>query len=476
MIKKLILVICIVVGTVGFSFGGQEFTLNLTNSSKEKFKVSLSGLENLWQTKEWLTSDDKGFLSIKRETDQPQVITISVSNWSSFQCYLSKGDVLNVSYNKGQFIIDGQSLVAKQNIFLQEIAVDRTKILDAVKKQRSTIKRNGGTTEMINAETYKTFEMHFSKVQEMISQFKNETSGALPSFLHFVELDNKYFLIKNGVNMPNYTEKTYHPFTSSELKQMSSSLGDTEYNEALFSLYYRQVLNAYVDYLRINDPEKKLGKGTDYLMNEVRLGNYAKNPLFKQYIAAVNLIGLSYYETNNPDFIKVIKEHTGIWSPLLINYVNSIKSKGKIKEKSAEFPEILGKDAKGNTLKLSDFRGKWLYIDIWATWCGPCKYEIPFLAKMKKKFEGLPVVFLGISVDKKSEEGNWKKMLIEMDMKGMQMIADNMSEVYSQFAIGGIPHFAIIDPQGKLFINGAPRASSGVSDRLLRSLTEVKFK
>jgi len=66
---------------------------------------------------------------------------------------------------------------------------------------------------------------------------------------------------------------------------------------------------------------------------------------------------------------------------------------------------------KGGNTKLSDFNGKYVYIDVWATWCGPCIAEIPFLKKVEEKYEGKNIAFVSISVDVQKDFEKWKNLL-----------------------------------------------------------------
>jgi thiol-disulfide isomerase/thioredoxin len=117
---------------------------------------------------------------------------------------------------------------------------------------------------------------------------------------------------------------------------------------------------------------------------------------------------------------------------------------------------------KGGTTSLSDLKGKYLYIDIWATWCGPCKKEIPHLKKIEKQYHNKNIEFVSISIDKKPQYDAWRTMVKEKELGGVQLFADNdwKSQFIVDYDIKGIPRFILIDPEGKIVNANAPRPSS----------------
>ena len=123
------------------------------------------------------------------------------------------------------------------------------------------------------------------------------------------------------------------------------------------------------------------------------------------------------------------------------------------------FPENVElKDANGNVVDFSTFRGKYVYIDLWASWCTPCLKEVPALQKLEKELKNDKVVFLSISIDAK--EDAWKKKMQEKNMHGNQLW-DPTNSLGQALNVKGIPFFAIYDPEGKLYMHGAPRPSQG---------------
>lgn len=109
-------------------------------------------------------------------------------------------------------------------------------------------------------------------------------------------------------------------------------------------------------------------------------------------------------------------------------------------------------------ISLSSFRGRLVYVDVWATWCGPCIAEIPSLERLQKDYENMDIVFLSVSVDTDKEA--WEKMLTEDQLGGVQLWADGWSQITKSYAIFGIPRFMLVDKSGELIAVDAPRPSS----------------
>ena len=128
--------------------------------------------------------------------------------------------------------------------------------------------------------------------------------------------------------------------------------------------------------------------------------------------------------------------------------------------KSPKFVKYENND--GGTTSLDDLKGKYVYIDVWATWCGPCKREIPFLKEVEKEFHNKNIAFVSISIDKKEAHATWKDMIKEKELGGIQLFADDNwnSKFIRDYNIEGIPRFILIDPQGNIFNADAPRPSS----------------
>jgi len=113
-------------------------------------------------------------------------------------------------------------------------------------------------------------------------------------------------------------------------------------------------------------------------------------------------------------------------------------------------PSFSYTDVSGKTVSLADFRGKYVYIDIWASWCETCLGEVPYLNQMKKDFAEKNLAFVSISLDDPKNKNKWKKAIAKEQMNGIQLIADNsrQSKFIKDYGIRGIPRFLLIDPEG----------------------------
>lgn len=120
-------------------------------------------------------------------------------------------------------------------------------------------------------------------------------------------------------------------------------------------------------------------------------------------------------------------------------------------------PDAMLKNEMGQLVTMEQFKGRYVYIDLWASWCIPCRKEIPFLQKLEKAYEGKNIAFVSISLDKKSS--TWKSTLEALQMHGHQLFGGE-SAFAEQLNVTSIPHFLLYDPDGKLRMYRAPAPSS----------------
>ncbi|MDN3691834.1 thioredoxin-like domain-containing protein [Chryseobacterium tructae] len=126
-----------------------------------------------------------------------------------------------------------------------------------------------------------------------------------------------------------------------------------------------------------------------------------------------------------------------------------------ISQKGAPFPDLKFIDAKGKAHLLSEYRGKHVIIDLWATWCGPCKQIRPVFDTRSRQYHYYDnIQFISISLDE--SQSKWQNYLKTKPSKTPQFWLSNASEFMTRYKIQSIPRFIIIDPAGKVFNLNSP--------------------
>lgn len=147
-------------------------------------------------------------------------------------------------------------------------------------------------------------------------------------------------------------------------------------------------------------------------------------------------------------------------------YINEfLKNKSTIPGSS--FPEgIVLVDEAGKKVDFSEFKGKYVYLDLWASWCGPCCKEVPYMKSLEAELKNKDVVFVSVSCD--TDVQAWKNKMKELGMHGHHLL-DSENALGDALNVRGIPFYLIYDKEGNLHTYGAKRPSTG---RALREVLE----
>lgn len=185
------------------------------------------------------------------------------------------------------------------------------------------------------------------------------------------------------------------------------------------------------------------------------------NNMAEQYSAAFQA---SLNNVTDAEFIVTAKERITKTTDSWLERKTAVDNMPKEGEPAIDFnyPDI-----EGNEISLTSFKGKLVYVDVWATWCGPCKAEIPSLQKLETDYHGKDITFMSVSVDTDKED--WEKMVAEKELGGVQLWADGWSKITKDYAIFGIPRFLLFDAKGNVISTNAPRPSSDEIRELLEA-------
>lgn len=273
----------------------------------------------------------------------------------------------------------------------------------------------------------------------------------------------KYDLLFNAVQFI-YTVRTAHPqkedfidyYRQIDIPAIARTAGILNYPNGL-----RLFVNAYMLKSMVSDSssagEKRKNPVSAMLKEDVGM---ISNDTIKGEIALMfsgmskTQVGLEQYKKEYGSFL-ITDSQKERWQRIEDNFRESMEKKEII---NLTFP-----NAEGNDISLSDFRGKVVYIDIWATWCGPCKKEMPAMKALEAEYkDNKDIVFMGISVDASKNIQKWKDFVIKEQLPGVQLFAGDMAgaALSKPYKITGIPRFMLVGKDGSLLYMDAPRPSS----------------
>jgi thiol-disulfide isomerase/thioredoxin len=132
-------------------------------------------------------------------------------------------------------------------------------------------------------------------------------------------------------------------------------------------------------------------------------------------------------------------------------------------------------DTSGNNISLSIFKGQYLIIDFWASWCSPCIQNIPFIKKLKEDYKQEGLQLISVSVD--TDMNKWKTAIKQYDFSGLQVsdlkAFSGLLPVYCKVAIG-VPRYILIDRNGKIINDDLPQPGNPALNKILDELFKVK--
>ncbi len=240
-------------------------------------------------------------------------------------------------------------------------------------------------------------------------------------------------------------------------------------NEAdyLFSNPYKQLIN--IDF---NQKLEAALKPEDQFLWKVAL------PEIKKYKSQSIKNALAYalaveVSASNPDATTLYNELLALsTNPYFKKELAGQYEKMSALKAGSPSPAFTYENHTGGTTSLESLKGKYVYIDVWATWCGPCIREIPALQQIEQQYHGKNIAFVSISIDARKDYEKWKKMVSDKQMGGIQLIADNdwNSQFVKDYGIMGIPRFILLDPDGKIVNADAPRPSDPALQTLLSNI------
>lgn len=443
-----------------------RFTGQLVNSKAKKIEIKyfdnyISFEEVVFPIR--LRSD--GTFTVVLELEKPIVGELWLST-EAHPIYLEPGDELNLKMN-AEFNNATLSFTGRGS--------SHNNYLAAQKRQfRKT------TAASINNEMTQQGPKDFMQYIEGLKQTKlnllekhRTTSNFSPSFDAFAHADivywAAYYLMKYRYENPSYQgdgmlakmPKTYYGFLDD--LQVSN-------DDALPSINYIYFADTYLDYQIEREKLEEPGKEQFYINKNAKTHFDGKS---------LSLLEASFY------YLKLKSNDYDLYLDNLLHYISENEYRDHVNTISLAYqkaellsagkvaPDFLLRDINGQTHRLSDFKGKVVYLGFWATWCSPCIHEMYASKRLHEELSDKNVEFMYISFD--NSDRSWKNYVQAQNLTGVQLYADEgyASKVAIDYGVQSLPNYILIGGDGKIIKYPARRPSQpGAKEDILDSIEE----
>lgn len=247
-------------------------------------------------------------------------------------------------------------------------------------------------------------------------------------FIDSKSLNNKILNIINHIDYSGYQESIF------------------TYNEDYFAKQYKKTDSTWANYLEKND---RLNKFNERERERIQLviKNYADQPAV---IAALNRTNWTKNTEQTMNILdKLIKQYP--WfkdAKEMKKEVTTYLVRSKMLENGKPAPGFSYPDPNGKNVSLASYQGKYVLIDFWASWCGPCRQAIPKVKELYDQYRNKGFEVLGVSID--NDKKAWLKAVEEEDVPWAQILTPNIRQTQTDYMFSGVPTMYLIDDKGKI--------------------------
>lgn len=359
--------------------------------------------------------------------------------------YLDPNDSLSISFDASRFdsSLTYQGHGASKNRYILE----------------KTIKDNELNSLVIQQYNEDRFLKLADSIQEIQSQLLEKYKNKLDSqFLYLAKNKIKYQTLYKKLTF----EGLHRFYTKNNAFEVSDTypelLEEIEFeNEKLASLSsYKSSIRRYI--IKKTNEARKEGDSLEFYNLFLKiLDENIKSPLIKSELAFYHA-NVRITSSNSPDdfmnrYRKLSRNEKQ--KALIEKKYKNIK----LTQKGMPSPLFTFENKNGKKVSLEEFKGKVVYVDIWATWCAPCIREIPHLKELQENYKNQDIAFISIAYEDKKEV--WKKKIMEKELGGIHLFSYSSNHpFFTKYSVNGIPRFILLDQELNIVDPNADRPST----------------
>lgn len=323
----------------------------------------------------------------------------------------------------------------------------------------------------------KTVYAYIDTAEIPLNELRNRYPNINPEFLRLEKERLKYWLI---IDLLPYEYIRYKFYTGKDPvinESFHQYMNDINLNDSsLLQLpYYKDFLISYVSNVSSKDMQKiRLLQGYKYAETQSVI-DFAMKTFTDKRVLEYVIYDVVYDAANklrvNDSILAVFKSHCS--NKQYIEDVTRRYTELQPIMPGYPAPDFALHDMNHKEFRLSDFKGKYLLVDVWGIYCSPCIREIPKFNELKTEFKGSDIIFVQVNMD--ATEELWIKKMKDLDMDGIQLLANNgwKSEFRKAYKIDVIPTVILIDREGKFIDARAPLPSENLGS-VLESLPGIR--
>lgn len=384
--------------------------------------------------------DENGEFEALLQTPGPCVVDLN-QNRKIVQVYLEPKDELYIEFDRSNLkkVPSFSGRGSENNRFFSALNLEAGHRFRlnykglGVEKFRKTIDQRRQTRLLFLARNRDKYKLTKSFIDYCLADINYE--WAL-SMLHYP----RNYLVKNG----------FEPVIPSDYYAFIQNM-DLNNESALICPTYRRAVEAHFGKIFTEEiiPYRKNNPSSPRSLYRYDLASEQLEGKVRYFFQAGGII--QAFQFNDIElaerYFSDFKKHNPY--PEYTNIIETIRQDVMALTTGQPAPNFTLTDLHDSEVSLNDYQGSVVFLDFWASWCGPCIGNLPYLERIKEKTQGEKIIFLNVSLD--TDSNAWKNMIKQRNIDGIHVRAEGWtSQIAQQYNIRFLPNYFLIDPNGNI--------------------------